>query len=238
MTWPIFVLAVIFMGSGFFYTYLLKRIELTSASVVSYASPFFYFIIDAILLKVGFSTFQAMGILILTAGGMLFVIDPQRRGLRREFTPRILGIFVYDFVISGIDYYSFKYYFDVYHLNEVSYFFNIWLLMILLFLAVIAIRGSWKVVAHAALDHDYIGKVTVSKFFDAASAYTWLHAIALSSVSQMNALNAFFPVALIIVVYIMQNMFGFKAEEEFSKGRFAMKILAVLFLCIGGFLAR
>lgn len=236
--WPMLVLAVVFIGSGFFYTYLLKKIELTSASAVSYASPFFYFIIDAFLLKAGFTVFQALGILLLTAGGMLFVIDPRRGGLRKEFTPKVLGIFVYDFLISGVDYYAFKYYFDVYHLNEVSYFFNVWFLMFVFFIALIAIRGSWRITWHAALDHDYIGKVAVSKFFDAASSYAWFHAIALSSVSQMNALNAFFPLALIAVVYTMQNLLGFKAEEEFSKGRLAPKLVAVIMLCVGGFFAR
>src|SRR5689334_5040801 len=35
-TWPIFLLGILFMGTGFFYTYLLKKVELTRSAALSY----------------------------------------------------------------------------------------------------------------------------------------------------------------------------------------------------------
>jgi drug/metabolite transporter (DMT)-like permease len=237
ITWPVVLVAVLFTGSSFFYTYLLKKIEVTSQAALSYASPAFYLIIDAVLLKLHFSAFQALGILLLTGGGILFTIDP-KGGIRKEFTPRIWMIFVYEFLVNGVEYYGFKYYFLSYQMNEISYFFNIWLVMMILLLLVVVLQGRWKTLWKAAQNHHYFAKSALSKFFDAAQSLLWLNAIALAAVSQVNAVNSLFPVILIGVVFVTQNIFGFKAEEEFSKGRLSLKLAAVALLCVGGFFIR
>lgn len=238
LTWPILLLAVILIGGGFFYTYLLKKIELTESAALSYVSPALYLIIDAALLKLNFTWLQAMGILLLTAGGMLFVINVKGGGIKEEFTPQVWAIFVYNFLISGVQYYSFKYFFETQGLNEVSYYFNIWLVMLVMFLVIALVQNRWSALWRAAREHLYFDKMLLSKGCDAFAAYLWLHALTLASVSQVNAIGSIYPLILIGSLYLLQNVFKFKAEENFSKGALSLKLVAVALLCIGGFLAK
>jgi drug/metabolite transporter (DMT)-like permease len=236
MTWPVILLGFLFTASAFFYTYLLKKIEITSEAALSYINPALYLIIDATLLKLHFSAWEVAGTLLLTAGGMLFVVDSH--GIRKEFTPWVWMIFGYEFLSGAAEYYSFKYYFPAYHLNEISYFFNTYLVVVVLFIFMIALQNRWRVIWKAANDHHYLAKITLSKFFDAGQSCLWLYAIALSTVSQVNAIGSVYPLILIAVIFIIQNVFGYKAEEQFTKGRLYLKIIAVVLLCIGGYLIR
>jgi drug/metabolite transporter (DMT)-like permease len=238
ISWPVVLLGIIFMGDAFFYTYLLKKIEISSQAALSYATPALYLIIDAFLFKLHFSAFQVLAILLLVAGGMLFTVDTKKGGIRKEFTPRVWIILVYYFLSGAVEYYSFKYYFPAYHLNEVSYFFNTYLVMIVIFIVMIVLQNRWKAVRAAAHDHHYLAKVTLSKFFDAAQSCLWLYAIALATVSQVEAVGSFYPLLLVAVVFIIQNVFGYKAEEEFKGGRLYLKIVAVVVLCVGGLLLK
>ena len=235
--WPIVLLAMLFMASSFFYTYLLKKVELTGFSVVAYLSPFLYLLVDTIILKLHVSAFQTFGILLLTAGGMLFALNP-KGGIKKEFTAKVWGIFAYDFLMNGVAYYSFKYYSTTYQLNEVSYFFNIWMVMVAMLAVVVIFHSNRKTVWHTALSHGYLAKVTLSKGLDAVCAYLGFHAIALATVSQVNGMSALFPLILVIVVYASQKIFKFKAGEKFSHGHIILKFVAVVLLCIGGFMAR
>lgn len=236
---PIVLMAALFMGSGIFYTYLLKRIEVTAAAALNYAVPFLYLFIDLVILRLSLTPLQVAGVLLLTAGGLLFVTQhPKRFQLKKEFTPKIFGIFAYSFVVSGVQYYGFKYYFETHAMNEVSYYFNIWLVMTALFLLVIAARNQWETLWRAFRENRYGPKMIVSKGFDAASSYLWLHALTLASVSQVQSTSALYPLILLGIVYVMQNIFRLNAEEEFSKERLVFKLAAVVLLCIGGFLAQ
>jgi uncharacterized membrane protein len=237
VTWPIMLLGLIFAGSAYFYTYLLKKIEVTSEAALSYASPALYLIIDAVLLGLHFSVFQAAGVLLLAGGGMLFVLDT-KGGIRKEFTPWVWMIFIYDFLVNGAEYYSFKYYFLGTHLNEVSYWFDTTLVMIAVLLLIALVQGGWKKLWHAASDHHYFAKCMLSKFFDAGQSCLWLYAITLATVSQVSAIGSIYPLVLIAIVFVVQNVFGYKAKEEFSRGRLSLKFAAVILLCIGGFLIR
>jgi len=50
--------------------------------------------------------------------------------------------------------------------------------------------------------------------------------------------NALYPLILLGIIYLFQNILGLKTEERFSKGFLVLKLAAVLLLCVGGFFAR
>jgi len=235
---PLFVFALLYMGSAFFYTHLLKKIEISGSSVLSYASPFFYLIIDTILLKTGMSTLQVLGVILLAAGGISFALQPGKLKFREEFTPKIWLIFLYNLILGIIEFYSFKYYFQLGSLNEISFYTNAWLVMTLGFAIIISFQGKWKIIASAAKKNNYLQKTILSKGIDAVGSWFWLHAVSMVAVSRVDAIGSFFPLILLGVVYLMQNIFSFKADEELSKNNFLYKLVAIILLCIGGFLAK
>ena len=100
----------------------------------------------------------------------------------------------------------------------------------------IVLRGKARLVLAAARSRGYLKKVILSKGLDAIYAGLWFHAVGIAAVSQVSAVGALFPLILFGVVYLAQEIFGFKAEEKFSDGRLAFKFFAILLLCFGGWL--
>src|SRR5579859_3168208 len=103
---PIIGIGVICAGSSFAYTYLLKRIEATSYTALSYLSPLLYLIIDTQLLKFHLSALEVLGVLLLTAGGIMFVVNPGQLKLKREFTPIVFIMLAYVFFIDAAQNYG------------------------------------------------------------------------------------------------------------------------------------
>ena len=238
ISWPIIGLAVMFLASGLFYTYTLKKIEITGMSAFSFISPSLYLLIDVVLLRLPLTFFQVAGILLLITGGLMFAVNIKTRRLKREFTPAIWGIILFDFSIGCVEFYAFKYYFDTMRLNEVSYLFSVWGVMMIMFLIVITARNQWSIFWQTARLNNYLPKMIVSKGCDALSSYLVFHAVALATVSQVNAVYFIYPIILIGVVYVGQNIFKFKAEEKFSQGYLVIKIIAIVLLVAGGFLMK
>ncbi len=237
LPWPVVVFALLWIGGALFYTYLLKNIEVTGSSALSYASPFVYLVIDTFLFKVNMTPFQILGIILLAAGGMAFVLEPGKLKIRREFTSKIWGIFLYNLVLGVAEYYGFKYFLNHASMNEVSFFASTWLLVTAGFMIIISVRKKWGITMETAQKNRFLGKVTISKGLDAACSWLWLHAISMTAVSRVDAVGSLYPLILIGAVYLIQNVFGLKAEEEFSKGYLALKLIGIALLSVGGFLA-
>lgn len=191
-----------------------------------------------VLLKLHLNFAQVAGILFLVTGGFMFVVSPTTHHLKKEFTLKVFGIFLYDFFINVVEYYGFKYYFEQQALNELSFFFNIWFIMMVLFAVVTVARGKYGVVWRTATEKFFLGKVALSKWFDAASSYSYFHAITLATVSQVSATEAFSPLVIVGVAFLMQRILRFKVGERFSHGHLAFKLGAVILLGVGGYLAR
>jgi uncharacterized membrane protein len=232
------LIGVLWTGSGIFYTYLLKRIEVTSEAAISYIAPFLYLVIDVFLVHLHLTTPEVLGILLLITGGLMFVIVPGHFRLRKEFTPVVWGIFLYDFALGIIEYYGFKYYFHGQGMNEPSFYFSLWIIMMIAFLPPLFIRKAHKALWHVARERNYLRNITVSKGFDALASLLWLHAMTIAAISQVEATSAFYPIILLGTVFVLQQELGYKAEEEFAGTRLWFKIGGVALLAVGGFLAQ
>lgn len=238
LLWPIILVGVMDAVASLAYTYLLKHIEATGTAIVSYFSPLLYLAVDTSLLKTHLLPLQIAGILLLVLGGIMFVFDPKKFRFKKEFTPIVWGLIAFNFIFGGVEYYSFKYYAGAHQLNEISFIFSFELVCIALLAAIVIGLGKYRAVWRGFTKTNYFGLVGISKSLDLACMYLWLHAITLASVSQVNATSSFYPLMLIAVVYLMQKLFKLKAEEKFSRGHLAFKLVAVVLLCAGGFLIR
>ncbi len=232
------VIGILWTGNAIFYTYLLKRIEITSEAAISYAAPFLYLLIDVVILHLGLTTLQMLGILLLVTGGLMFVVVPGKFRFRKEFTPLVWGIFLYNFALGVVEYYGFKYHFQGQGLNEPSFYFSLWIIMMIAFLPPLIIKKDHAALWRVAREKHYLWNVTISKGFDALASLLWLRAMILATISQVQALSALYPVILLGVVFVLQQELGFKAEEEFSGKRLAFKLGGIALLAIGGFFVQ
>ena len=237
-SWPILMVGTFDAAASLAYTYLLKHIEATSSAIVSYFSPLLYLAIDVSLLKTNLTPAQIAGIFFLVFGGVVFALDPKRIGFKKEFTPIIWGLLCFNFIFGGLEYYSFKYYFSHNRINEISFLFSFEMTCVFVLAMVVIFLGKLKQVWLALTKTNYFRMVAVSKGLDVTSSYLWLHAIGLAAVSQVNANNSLYPLMLIVVVYLAQSLFKFKAGENFSRSHLIFKLAAVVLLCVGSFLIR
>ncbi len=235
--WPL--LAVIFLEliGSIFYTILLKRVEMTGAAAIGYIGPFLFLLADLFIFKASLDFLQIFGILLLIGGGVLFVIDPRTRRLKRQYSKYIVAILMLDIVISGVQYYVFKYYSAGEGLNEISYLVNVWFWVAAGLFLVTVFAKKWRLLFRTAAHKRYLQKTLISKSFDVGGALLWFHAISLAAVSQVNSLSAFEPLILLVVLFVAQQVFKFKADEDFSKVSVFQKIAATLILVVGAWLA-
>ena len=236
---PLLIIGIFCASSSIFYTKLLKQIEATGYAVLSYMAPVLYLFVDIFIIKAHLTGLEAIGILLLASGGVMFVLNPKTFRVKKEFTPAVFGMLVYNIFINASQYYAFKYYFNRGLINEVSFYFNIWIVTLIVLVGFLVVRKKTSVTLHSLRDHKkFMATITLSKFFDVSSSLLWLHALAMATVSQVNATDAVYPLMMIAVVYIAQSLFKLKAEEKFSQGHLAFKLAGVMLLCVGGFLVR
>jgi|SRR5579872_193807 len=236
-SWPIILLAILGVCNGLFYTYLLKNIELSGAAAINYATPFIYLLLDVFVLKSPITGIQTIGVVLLISGGLIFTINPQTFRVKKEYTKYVWGVFLFNIVYGGTEYYTFKHYNSTIGLNEVSYMASTWLLVSIGFIILIAIFGKWKKLRPVALHDHFLAKESASKFFDMLNSLLWLRAITLTEVSRVNALGSFEPLMLLIILFFVQKILRLKAGENFKKDHVIQKIIATAILILGAFLA-
>lgn len=236
LPWPVLVVAGLSVFSGIFYTYLLKKIEVTGSSAVTYAVPFLFLLVDVFVVKTHMSSLQILGIVLLILGGVGFVMDSQTRKLKPEYTKYIWGIFIFDFIVTGAEFYTFRYYNAVQHLNEVSYMISIWLLVSIGLLALVFFQGKARQLYSTATHKHYLPKITLSKSFDVGSSLLWFHAISLTNISKVTSFDVFSPLILLVLVYITQNVLKFKVDERLDGPSLKQKALATAVLIVGAYL--
>jgi len=236
MTWPIVFVGLLATGSSVFYTYLLKHVELTGSSALNYARPAIFLLIDILVLKARFSGHEILGIVLLILGGMLFVVNPLTWEVKKQYTKHVWLIFAYETIAYAAEFYIFKHYVTAKNLNEVSYIFSTYVFVVIGLFILALYKHNWKDFARTAKHNHYMAKITLSKAFDFFYSLLWYHAIKLAAVSQVNALESFYPLILLVLLYFTQEKFKFDAGEKLDRTSLFQKSLATAILVAGAWL--
>jgi uncharacterized membrane protein len=237
LEWPLVLVAILELIGSIFYTILLKRVEMTGAAAIGYIAPFLFLLVDVFIVRAPLDTYQILGILLLIIGGVIFVIDPLTRRLKSQYTKYILAILLFDVITAGVQYYVFKYYAVGQNLNEISYMVSVWFWVTLGLLAMVIVSKKAHLLYKTATHNHYLQKIVISKSFDVGSALLWFHALSLATVSQVNSFSSFEPLILLAILLITQQVFKFKAGEDFTKINLLQKMVATGILVIGAWLA-
>lgn len=231
-SWPIIAFGCMAALSGYFYTYVLKKVEITGAYIETYLAPIGFLAIDLFVLNTDLSPAQIVGVIVLTAGGFALAFNARTHHMKREFSLRIWGVFLYWLIYDGTQFYLFKYLYEKGEVNEVSFVASVWLIAVSVVFLYLAFTGKAHLLfAHAA--RRYVPVVAVSKIFDAASTLLWLHALSFVAVSQVAALNALSPLMLFLVALFVQKETRMNIRERVDKANISWKVVATTMLCLG-----
>lgn len=168
-------------------------------------------------------------------GGIGFSLDAKTLRLKSELNKYVWGIFLFGLLWTGSQAYLFKYLNATYAVNGVSFFASMWLIVSVALFLVVIFRGKFRLLLNKP-SRAYIKRASLSKSCDAVSTVLWAQALTLVAVSQVGALEAFYPLILFLLVVIVQSIFKINLNEQLDRKHLVWKIFATVCLVIGGYL--
>jgi hypothetical protein len=233
--WSILAIAPFGIFTSLFYTYMLRKVELTSISAAAYLTPIIFLFVDANFIHATLSIYQIAGILLLVLGGLGFALDRKTFRIKKQLVWQVWLVFLFNVLWAGTEAYLFKYLNATYGMNGGSFFATLWLICSLLLVLLAITMGKWKLL-FTKPSLTYVSQTMGSKFCDGLSSVFWAQAIALAAVSQVYAFEALFPLVLFLAVLLVQGGLHIRLKETFGKGYLGWKAVATVLLVVGGFL--
>lgn len=231
----VWIVATAGLVNSLFYTFMLRKIEIVSIVAITYLAPFAYLAVDTALLHTSLSAGEIAGIILMVLGGLGFALDGKTHRFKKEFTPLMWLMFVYNVLYTGVDAYGFKYVHMLYGTGSVAFSLSYSVLMTAGLLCIILFQRK----AHLLYTRPamvYIPQVLFSKSFDALNTVLWLQALALAAVSQVSAMDALEPLVFFVVTIIAQTFLRIRVNEKLGRSRLMWKAGAICFLVAGGIL--
>lgn len=241
ITRPIILLGILYGINSIFYTVLLKKIEITSSSIITNLIPVIFLPIDIFILGKAFLSRQILGIIALIIGGIIFFL--KRRNNKVVRTNRIgliTIVFLFNTLLFGFESYLFKDLFDNMKLSETSFLVNVWGVA-LVFLSVLILL-KYLVLQNRKFQPQILIRYSrgsiLSKIADFGNSFFFLKALTLSSTSQVSAMQSFYPIFLVLIVIVTQKKFHINLDEILDRKTLIIKLLGVVIICVGAILSR
>lgn len=238
---PIFYLGSLYGIGAITYTILLKRVEITSSSIMASFIPLIFLPIDLFILHADFLWRQIVGIIVLVVGGIVFFYrkEDRTRSITKKEMFLLISIFLFDAFLIGFESYLFKDYFTNLHLSEMDFLVNMWGVMFLFLTALVVIRSIYRrKLPVIRLHNNYIRGSFLSKVADYGNSFFFLRALTGTSTSQVTSMEVFYPVVLLVTVVAAQKRFNIDLEEFLDHGSLIRKICGIVIICLGAYLAR
>ncbi len=231
----ILLFGALLVCSAFFYTYMLKHVEVTGIEMDNYIDPVVFLLIDVFIVGAALNGGQIAGVVLLSVGGFLFAVDARTRHLKREFSLKVVGIICFWVIYSGLQFYLFKYLNDTVGLNSVSFMASTHLVAVAIMLLLVTMRGKFGALFLSA-SAQYLPPVMLSKVFDTAAALLMLTALMSASASQVAAIGALAPLILLATAVFVQKETRFNIRERVDRANVSSKIVAVILIGLGIYL--
>jgi drug/metabolite transporter (DMT)-like permease len=239
--WMMVILGLINALNSYFYSVLVRRLEITTSGVIFNLAPLVFLFIDIVLLKKGLSLTEICGVLLLVVGGILFL---GRKHLIEKFGKdkrlAVFGMFIFGVFYLGFQNYLFQYYSLHYHIPETNYLLSLGMWTFVFITAGLifsSLRGT-RVKSNLRVYMHYTAGSFAAKTANYGATYFLLKALLLASVSQVYAMEAFFPIMLMFLVLILQGSMHIKMQEDMSREALLHKITGVILISAGIFLVK
>ncbi len=224
--------ALTLVCTSYLYTYMLRRVEVTSIEMDNYLEPLIFLAVDVVFVEAALSFWQILGVLFLACGGFLLTIDGKTHHLKRELSAKVFGIILFWIAYAGFQYYLFKQLHAEHGLTSVSFMASTHIIVIGVMLLVVVARGKYRALFSAASAR-YLPPVALSKGLDTAATLLTLTALTYASVSQVSAIGALAPLVLLALAVFVQKETRFNIRERVDRANFLGKIVAVALLSLG-----
>jgi drug/metabolite transporter (DMT)-like permease len=223
--------------SAIFYTFLLKKIEITSSSLMSNFLPLLFLPIDIFILDRNLNLSTILGILILVLGGIIFFAKKGIFGNKKQ-RMLVFGIFIFDALLYGSEMYIFQNSSTHLNISETSFLVSVWSMAVLFLTCVIIFSHLCLKVEKpnipTLLTYTYLS--IPAKVADFGNSFFFLRALSLASASQVASMSSFYPFVLIFIVFIIQQKLKINLNEILDTKNLLRKIIAIILICIGGIL--
>jgi len=171
---PFLILALISPLHSLVYDYFLRTVELSRSQAVLYALPLFFVFIDKLFFGIAYSLPQLIGVMLLVFGALIFSFNEKQK--KSAFSKKgLLGIALYG-ATSAYLLIAFKLYEST--VNEISFYFSVWTLVIIFYVVLILATGKYKKLKETAVTEGFLKKTFASKGCDFLSSIFYLKALA------------------------------------------------------------
>ncbi len=230
--WEIVLYALISLPSSYFYTTLLRKVEITGIEAAACLSPLLFLAIDIVFMQAALSHTQVIAIVILTAGGFIFALDARTHRIKKELSMGIILIFAYSLFQDVVSFYTFKHLNTTLGVNGVSFYASTYLIVALISLLVVVGAGKGKLLLRHTSVH-YMPLATLGKSFDVASSLLEMQAISFAAVSQVAAFTALEPLVVLAVTAFSQKEMRVRVRERLDSKNIHWKAAGVSLLVLG-----
>lgn len=234
---PIILVGVLYAIQALLYTTTLRHIEITTSSLISNFIPLVFLPIDIFIIGAPFLPRQVAGVLALIAGGALFFW--KHKGITKRHLQLIVGVFLFDALIFGLESYSFQ---SLFATNTISAGDFLWSMSsVMLFALSVVFAGAClyqrQLPAFASYG-SYARGSLLAKTVGYLDSFFFLQALTLASVSRVAAMKALYPLVLIVLVILSQKRFSIDLEELLDRKTILQKTIASTIVCLGIYLIR
>ncbi len=231
-TWIIFVLGAFWILNSLAYDFLLKNIEISRSSSITYIFPLLLLPLDILIFGEKFLPINVAGIFLLVLGSLTMSLSFSKGTLKNLFSWKVYLFLFIKFIILAFSLILFREYNILYGLNEVSFYFSVWIFVILTYLPIMFFKGKMRKIVKTASENKFLLKTFVSKSFDVGGSILSLIAITFTNMTKVEAVGSFFPLLVLIFAFIFQKL-GFNLKENFSIKTTIQKIIGITLIIFG-----
>ena len=230
---PFLILAVVWPLNSYLYDYSLRNIEVSRFSGIYYTLPFLFLFVDKVFFKASYAFPQILGVCLLVIGAILFTLhaDP-KEGKKAALSKKEVAFMIIRMIPQAGLLILYKVYSS--SVNQISYYFSLWVLVIGVYLVFIIATRKYKKLYETARTHSFLAKTFIAKSFDAISSVFYLEALGVASLTAVSSLNSFSPLVILIFLVATSHVLKIHIAEDFSRRTLGLKIVATLTLIAGG----
>ncbi|MGV8162405.1 MAG: hypothetical protein ACP5N2_03695 [Candidatus Nanoarchaeia archaeon] len=232
VTLPIVILGALWIFSSLAYDFMLKNAEISRTSSISHIFPLLLLPLDVLFFGTKFTVLMIFAILVLVVGALLLSFSFSKKGIRSLFSKKLWLFLFIEFVLLAFSLILFKKYNIANGLNEVSFYFSVWLFVVITYLTVLVIRGGWRKVPRTATENGFLAKTFISKLFDAVGVILETRALIFASMTSVEVIGSLFPLVVFLLAFVFQQI-GFNLKEEFSSRSVMSKLIGIALLIVG-----
>lgn len=227
---PFLILAILWPLNSFGYDYLLRKVEVSRFNGIFFTFPLIFIFIDDVFFHTSYQGIQILGAFLLVIGAILFSLKTTS-----EKSPITLkGLFWIVIRIIPNVYLLVVYKMYSTSVNEVSFYFSVWLLLIAFYLLFIIFTSRYKKLKETAQADNFLVKTIVAKSFDSLCSIFYLEALAIASLTAVSAFTSFSPLVMLTMLLSISLFTKINTTEDFSKKTLILKIFATVILIAGG----